>query len=277
MLSKNIKNAGGFKNIKYRKYGPLMKTTYKSKKAPALTVKAVESIATKVVHNQIENKTACAITTAPRNVNAYVYNTLMGVVSCIPTDNISQSTGQSGRIANTIRTRYLNCKLVFFPNPFNATDNAVPKPQEVLLFFGKIKGQKSITPITADFQKLWQNGNSSVQPYSDLRDLTQLVNKDYWIVYKIFRFKIGFAAYGGTGSTAGQQFYESNDFKLNVVKNINLTKWCPKILKFNDTTLSPSNDNLFMWYEAVNADGSAASSTYPMSVSYTFNYFYEDG
>lgn len=236
---------------------------------------AVKQYVNKAIHKNIEDKTAVYVTNI-MNVNAYTFNTLMGVVTCIPSINISQGTGQSNRIGNTIRTRSLNVKFCFYPNPYNATDNAVPKPQEVLLFFGKLKGQKDRVPITSDFQKLWQNGSSSTQPYSDLRDLTQMVNTDYWIVYKIMRFKIGTAAYGGTGSQAGAQFFENNDFKLNAVRTVNLTKFCPKVLKFNDTTLSPSNDNLYMWHTCVNADGSAASSTYPMTMSYSFNYIYED-
>lgn len=257
---------------KYKK-----KSSYPIKKVSPTIKKYVS----RVVHSQIENKHALSVTNSAV-VTAYTFSTTLGVTTCLPTVNISQSLGQSGRIGNTIKTRKLMFNFYLYPLPFADPSNTIPKPQEVLIFLGKVKGQKDRTPITTDFQKLWQNGNSSTQPYSDLRDLTQIVNKDYWIVYKVMRFKIGTASYEGFSTTPlqvpqqAQQYYANNDFKLNVVRRMNITKYCPKTLKFNDTTLSPSNDNLFMWHLCVNSDGSVASSPSPINIGYSFQYEYED-
>lgn len=232
------------------------------------------------IHKNIENKTALAIQNVVPLSNANITPNL-NCQTCIPTINISQGTGQSNRIANVIKTRSLYMKFVLYPSLWNITSNAVPKPQMVLMFFGKVKGQRDRQPTGTDFAKLWQNGSTSIGPYSDLRDLTQYANKDYFTIYKILRFKVGNENITGTGNSANAQYYTNNDFKYNVSRTINLTKYCPKTLKFNDNTLSPTNDNLYMWAYVINADGTitvpSAGSTYePTTLSYTFSYTYED-
>lgn len=230
----------------------------------------------RAIHTQLENKHALIV----QNVitpTAYVFNTTMNCVSCIPSVNILQtSLGQSGRIGNQISTRSLFFNFVLYPRPYDVISNNLPTPQEVLIFIGKVKGTKINTPAIGDFNRLWQNGNTAVGPYSDLRDLTQTYNKDVFQIYKIMRFKLAFSNHEGTGNLPGQQFYANNDFKLNVVRKMNLTKHCPKILKFNDASTIPVNDNLYMWITTVNADGTTASNTQPIQMSYSFHYSYED-
>lgn len=227
------------------------------------------------IHREIEDKNSLLVQNVV-TVSPYSQNTNMVSATCLPTINMSQGVGQSGRIGNTVRTRRLTFSFILYPNPYDILLNSVPKPQDVLIFLGKIKGQKDRQPVASDFTKLWQNGNTSVVPYSDLRDMTAEVNRDYFTVYKIMRFKVCHSSIGGSGSTASNQFFANNDYKYNVIRKMNITKYCPKILKFNDTTLSPVNDNLWIWATCVNADGSSSTNPYPMTMSYSFHYVYED-
>jgi len=259
-----------------KKYFP-KKRAFRKKtmtKKPKVT-KGIKQYVNRAIHRQIEDKRSLLVQNV-NNIRSYVYDTTMGVTTCLPTINIIQGVGQSGRIGNTVHIRSLYFNFCLYPLAYDPVSNPQPKPQEVLIFLGKIKGQRDRTPATSDFQKIWQNGNSSAQPYSDLRDLTQSVNKDYWTIYKMMRFKIGNAVIDASGNNAVAQYYSNNDFNLNVVRRMNITKFVPKILKFNDTTASPTNDNLYMWHTCVNADGSVANNTIPIAISYSFQCAYED-
>lgn len=261
-----------------KKYNKSKKTNYRPKnKAACVDAKTVKSIVKREVHKNIEDKKALYVQNI-LPITSYANLATMQVQTCIPSVNITQSVGQSGRLGCTVRTRSLYFNMYLYPNPYNATSNVNSKPQIVQLFFGKIKGQRDRIPTNLDFSRLWQNGNSSTNPYSDLRDLTQQINNDYWTVYKIFTFKLGLSSYSGTGSNPAYQNFTNNDYKLNHVRKINLTKYCPKVLKFNDATLQPTNDNLYFWIQCINADGTQPVDVnyLPATFGYSSHYVYED-
>lgn len=268
-LSQNIKAAQA-RNKKYNK-----SSTYKNKKAPALTVKFVKDIAKKEVHRQIEDK-HIKLTQANNLLTSYTFNTALTTVSMIPYGAFQQGTGQGDRVGNMIRTKSCIFSFILRPKPYDATSNAIPIPQFVLMFFGKVKNSRPQQPISTDFQKIWQNGDSANGFYSTTSDLLQEVNRDWFTVYKMLKFKVGVSQAAGSGNQAATQFYSNNDFKYIIYKKINLTKYCPKLVKFNDITVQPTNDGLWMWAMCVNADGSVASSTIPMNMDYSINYTYED-
>ena len=264
MLSKNIKKSGGFKNIKYRKYGSLMKTTYKSKKAPALTRQVIRSIAAKEVHKNIENKVA-NITSSSNSIPSYALNNQLLTISCIPYTAIGQGVGQGAKISNEFKIRNLTFNYVLRPAPYSSSTNYLPQPQIIMMFFGKVKNSKPIQPTSADYQYLWQTGNSSNTPYSNTLDLIATLNRDWFTVYKVCIHKVGPNAYdasqSGVGVTPTYQYYQNNDYKFNVVRKLNITKYAPKTLKFNDSTTQPTNDGLWMWAMACNADGSTRNTS----------------
>lgn len=252
------------------------KRTYKKKTAKKVSL-AVKSYVNRTLHTQIENKTSLYIGSIA--VTAYNLNSTMGVLSMIPYASIVQSSTQAGRIGDTIRTRSCYFNFSLSPSPYNVTSNFVPIPQEVLIMFGKVKNSRAQVPISSDFAKLWQDGSTSHAPYSTTLDLLQNVNTDFWTVSKMIRCKVGNSIIGGTGisgSNSATYFYANNDYKLNVCRRVNLTKYCPKIVKFNDTTSQPTNDGLYMWVMSVPADGTTQAQSNPVQMQYTVNYIYED-
>jgi len=229
----------------------------------------------RVMQRRVEVKKA-QVTANPINVTSYFVSNSMNVASMIPYNNITQGTGQSNRIGNRIRTRSCKFSFVISPNSYNATLNNPMLPQEVIIYFGVVKNSKAIEPTSTDFSRLFQNNGSQTAPNGTLLDLTQEFNTDYWTIRKVVRYKVGTANYGGTGSSPNDQSFANNDFKLNIVRTLDLTSICPKQLMFNDTVAQPTNDGLFMWVQCVPANGSQGSSLRPLRMEYCIRYSYED-
>lgn len=260
----------------------MKKRTYKKKTGTKKVSLAVKKYVSRTLHTQIENKTS--LYTGSVAVTAYNFNSTMQVLSMIPYAGIVQSSTQAGRIGCEIRTRSCYFNFSLSPSSYNASSNPFPTPQEVLIMFGKVKNSRAQVPVSADFAKLWQDGSTSHAPFSTTLDLLQNVNTDFWTVYKIIRCKVGYAiannSFGSpptaSGANTAAYFYANNDYKLNVCRRINITKYCPKIVKFNDTTSQPTNDGLYMWVMAVPADGSTQIASNAIQMQYTLNYVYED-
>jgi len=260
--------------LKSRKKSYKKRTNMKTK--VGVSAAAVKQIAKAEVHRNLQNKESLAVSTQ-LNVQSSSWNSALNPISCIPYNNIVPSAGtQQGRIGNQIRTMSCFLNFTIYPNPYSAASNPVPTPQIVIMMLGKVKNSKPQLPIASDFAKLWQDGSSSRAPYGDLRDLLMNVNKDYFTVYKVMKFKVGHELANGTGGSNVNQHFANNDFKYNTTKRMNITKYCPSILKFNDNTIQPTNDGLWLWYWCVAADGFSAVNTAPLSMFVTQQYSYEN-
>jgi len=250
------------------------KRAYK-KRAPKGVTLATKRYVKREIHRNLENKKENTLSTG-NNIAAYNQNTSLFTISCIPYSAIGQSAADGDRIANVIKTRKCMMNLSITPADYNGTTNAVPKPQEVLLFFGKVKNAKPQQPIASDFAKLYQAGSTTSSPQSNLLDLLMPINKDWFTVYKVIKCKVGFAVNNNSGLNVAAAAYANNDYKLNYTRKINLTKYCPKTLIFNDGSNQPTNDGLWMWAMSVNADGSPINSPIPIKCTYSTDFEYED-
>jgi hypothetical protein len=259
------------KPIKSKKYTK-SKYTYRSR----LTAPAVKTMIKSELHRNIENKVQN--TTSVSNVlTSYAVNAGLFVISLVPYANITQGTGQGQRIGNVITTRSIFFNFVLRPASYNSVYNPFPIPQIVLIFFGKVKNSRAQTPISSDFAKLWQTGSTSNAPYSNLLDTIAVLNRDWFTVYKSYQFKVGFSqADAAAGSNPAYEYYQNNDYKFNVTRKLNLTKYMPKKFIFNDATSQPTNDGLYMWAMCVPSDGSTGTAQIPIYMDYNTTYTYED-
>jgi len=259
----------------YRKKAPRAKRVYKKRTAKGVTV-ATKRYVKREIHRNIENKTESGEHNL--TITSHNQNTNMNVTSLIPYANISHGTFQGSKIGNEIRTRKLILRMVITMNPYELAYHTYCKPEIVQIFIGKVKNAKPQFPIAADFQKLFQQGDSSTPPLSNLLDLCLPINKDYFTIYKTMKLKIGYAQSSQPSGAApsGNQYYSNNDYKLNHIITLDVTKYCPKLLKFNDGTLQPTNDGLFMWAQCVPGDGTAGDQARPVNMKLVTEYVYED-
>lgn len=259
-----------------KKRAPLRKFKPKSTKV----TKPIKNYVKKEIARQAENKQADIV--AGYQIGPYsgtFWNTT-GIIPITPYDGfitILQGTGQNNRIGNQVRTRKVILRGVLFPNIFNATSNPSPKPMEIKFFFGHHKISSTILPQSASFNAFYQNGSGSSTFTNNLLDLLKPINKDTWTVKKTFTYKIGYA---DANSSTGVNYISNNDFKLNRKFSIDLTKYCPKVLKWNDNATTPTTNGLFWWIQVVYADGTSTTGSPAINqlaqIQYSLSYIFED-
>lgn len=263
----------GKKAMKPRAY---KKRTYKKKPVVSRTVR---NYVKKEFARQAENK---VVNVEQNNISFgnIVENSTMHIFPMLPYTGyltISPGVGQNQRVGNQVKIRKIMLNYTLNPLAYNASTNPNPQPVEVLMYLGYLKQEKGVLPTAFEFTQFFQSGGTSRAPSGNLSDLVADINTDVWTIKKAWRHKLGNANNAGTGNTAAAQSFANNDFKLNVVRRMNITKYCQKTLRFNDTTNTQSGNNLFFFYQCVAAGGGVFSiSTVPAQINFAVNLYYED-
>jgi len=239
---------------------------------------AVKKYVKRTLHVQLENKSVQI--NAGTGFGNVLQNTTMNAYPMCPLSgfwSIGQGVGSGARIGNQIKTRRCTLSYVLRANQYDAINNPAPIPCEVQLMLGYVKNTPSFAPAAVDINQLFQNGSSSAAPVGNLRDIVSVINTDYWVIKKRWLHKIGYSVSQGTGAQVIPQYYANNDFKLNVVKKMDITKMVPATYQFNDGGISPTSRNLFFMYQAVAASGEILPATrIPITIEYWIDYHYED-
>lgn len=190
--------------------------------------------------------------------------------------NLSQGVSQGQRVGNKVRTVSLIMKGSLNALAYDAIYN--PKPQPVIVKMWVYYAKASPTTLTPPAFDWFQLGGTSAPMTGYLTDLWAPINTDQYTVLKTKIFKIGNSIASGTGNQPGAQSYANNDYKLNALFSFNLTKLCPKIVRYNDNTTQPSSRILLMAIQCVQADGSlpASAAQTPVNLSYMMTYRYSD-
>jgi len=189
---------------------------------------------------------------------------------------IAQGVAQGQRIGNEIKPKQVYLNYVLRPKPYDPVNNAFPEPVEVQMLIGHVKQYPASIPVSTDINQLFQSGSSTAAPIGTLRDIISVINSDYWTIKKRWNHKIGYASITGSGGQNAYQYFANNDFKMNAVKRVNISKMIPNTLKFNDGVIS-SNKNIFLMYYAVASDGRILSSdTLSANLDFWIDFNYED-
>jgi len=240
---------------------------------------AVKKYVKSIVHKEAENKciqlnytTSLYSVTGSTTLNAFPISPYASYMA------ITQGVGQAGRVGNKIRTRKLMFNYVLRPLSYDATINTLPQPMEIQMIFGRTRNSPALLPAAADVQQMFQGSNGVIQPTGTLEDLCLPFNDDYWDIVKVVRHKLGYAESAGTGGSATSQYFSNNDFKMNVIRKLNLTKYIPKLLKYNDATNSPTSKGLFLFINVIPAGGSSpfGPTQLPCRIHSYINFEYED-
>lgn len=198
--------------------------------------------------------------------------------------NIPCGTQDAQRIGNSVRTKRLTFRGMFFPYFHDGTDNIFPKPLEIQLMLVKVKGTALLDdPVTvagAAASSFHEANNSVTGLFGDLKDFVYPENKNLFTVLGTKRFKVGNAAYESTGGSTTDYFAANNDFKYNHLVSWDLTKYVDKKFIWNDIgATEPSNKKLYIFMQAIRADGTVTSSSTGYKAcqcNFRFDYTYTD-
>jgi len=257
------------------------KRTYKRKSYAKKVAKPLKMAIRREIARNVENKQA----------QYYNYDTRLYAPgnANFPNDNIfpvgvdpgslviSQGTGQGQRIGNEIKTKKLVFKGTIVPQAYNATFNAAPMPTQAKIWIFYQKDAPTTVPNPMAGPGFFQNGSVTKGFQNNLVDMWSPVNSDAYRVLATKTVKLGYAGYDGLGAENQFQFYQNNDFKMNVNFSFDLTKHYPQRVKFNDNTTVPTTRGLFCMIQYVLANGFAVPTTaYMLKLQYMLDYQYED-
>lgn len=196
-----------------------------------------------------------------------------------PIMSIQQGSSNGSRVGTQIKTKKLTIKGTLVPTQWNTTTNTNPAPVQVKMWviYDRINPD-TIPQVQSNF---FQSNNANQAFRNDLTDMWAQVNTDRYRVLATKTFKLGFAAYTGTASTAANQLnwqaYTSNDFKLNCNFSFDLTKHYPKFVKFDENGSTPMTRGLYLLVQPVYAAGiPIPNGTYTAAIQWAQNYVYED-
>lgn len=191
-------------------------------------------------------------------------------------------TQDGQRIGNVIKTHKCMLRLNIFPTGYNETTNIAPKPYLVTLWIFRLVGdQWGLRSTAANMitNTMFDNGPLSGGIQNNLTDHIRPYNDSSVRVMRKITFKVGNQDMVGTGSNLGKQYYSNNDYKLNIIKYINVTKYIAKTYTFEDTNLSPTTKKTYFCFTFAPADGSAGALPDPFSpiqVNWHMDYQYKD-
>lgn len=190
--------------------------------------------------------------------------------------SIPQGAGQGQRIGNQIRTKKAWVRGVLHILSYDVATNINPLPTEVRMFIFKDKFNRTGQPSAVALD-LFQTGSTSIGPQNDLVDTILEFNKDRYQIYHEQVLKVGTAAYEGTGAIAAFQNFTNNDFSLNAKFEVDITKFLPTVVQYNDAGTQPMSDSLWMLFIPVQAGGGQfGASQISTSMSWTASYHYTD-
>lgn len=265
------------KSYRKRRTLPYKKRSYRRR---GVSASAVKAIVKKAISRNVENKTVQYFSSGTNIRNSAATDYFSTIIPCTPYGSvldIPQGTGQGNRIGNRIKIKNLVFKGVIYPNQYQATNNTIPQPVQVVLWFFYRRSQPSIIP--SDLFGFFQEGNVTRNFQNDLTDVNGTVNNDSYRLLTKRVFKIGYADY--ETSTAGLQpasmSFANNDFKLNRTFKINLTKYAIKMPKFTDSSQTPTSRGIFCIPQVIAASGGKLPGTQLLAnMSYELSLSYED-
>ena len=236
-----------------------------------------------VIHKQAENKEAdWSAQLQPTAFGGTNFNT-QNIVPVSPYSSylqIGQGTSTTQRVGNKITTRKLMLRFVATPAAYDATNNNTYMPQDVTIYFVKSRDTPVSLTSSSGLGGFFQSSSGSSAPTGNLYDQVKRVNNDAWIVCKKINFKLGWSIQNGQNgaNTNASNYFANNDYKYNVIRTINLTKWCPKTVLYNDNNTTPQSPTLQMIILPSNADGTnyANSAQRQINMFYQLYYEYED-
>lgn len=192
--------------------------------------------------------------------------------------SIPQGTGQGNRISNSINTRKVMLKYILWPTQYDGILNPFPRPVDIRVVIGSYKPDLVDGPLYTSFNNYFQQGNSSTGPLGNLLDMVSDINKNQFQIYSDKVVKLGYSAATGLGSVAVTQYFANNDYKMNIIRKMNITKYVAKTFGFNDSTNDPSSGRaLFIWFMYVNADTTTTNADYKQAnIAIDVDFTYDD-
>lgn len=201
----------------------------------------------------VQNYTLPAAITGPTSatsVNPYCVNLL---------PEISQGTGNSGRIGNQISIVKNTIKGYINLLPYDATTNLGLAPVAVKIYIFSVKNFTQFTGDMgyANWTQFFRVNNSDTGFYGSMLDMLQTVNTDLYTLHttRTFQLSNNYVQVGSAAVIRSPSGVVSQKFSIDLTKYV-------KALKYDDnSSLRPTNKSLCMAVQVCSANGVTNSYT----------------
>lgn len=257
----------------------------KGAKKPELsdqTMKVIDKTVKKEVKDALKTEMEVKVATFGKTdtgISVYNSGTCFQVLSPYSAfTTILQGLGQGNRIGNKIRIKKCMFNYTLNPLPYNDVTNIEPMPALVKLWIFWDKINPTIPAATSGaLPGFFQDGSSSSVPSSSSFDLTRVVNSDSYVLLTSKVHKVGFEAFVGTpGGVLAEGYRANNDFNLFINGSIDITKYMPKTIDWNDNATNPSSRAIQLMIEAMPYDTSSGAGEFPVNLEYTITTEFTD-
>lgn len=186
---------------------------------------------------------------------------------------VSQGQGQAGRVGNEIKpVRCVISGVLRINTSFDTTINYNACPLHITLWLVKIN--KHLVDSVSNLDALcdptggsfFQFGSSSTGFDGTTIDLLKEPNRDVITVLKKRTFKLGLnqvmSGFAVNSPNNVQNQYNNNDYPLSQMFKMDITKVYPKLLRFNDTSDTPTNNRkLYLFFTCQRIDGNLPTTS----------------
>lgn len=271
------------------------KVTKSTRKGPYVKAKSqkkfVAKIAKQVMSRMSENKQVVkAFNINPQILQASSVTTVNNIFSITPCSqttaapNIAPGVSSGERVGNKVRTKSVKLNITIFPNQYNATTNTGPCPMYIRMYLVKKRLNPNTMPTVTQlcdttFGDFFRYGDLTTGFTGSLVDMNMYVNEEKYIYLKHFDFKLGYSSNNGTGAGTQPtyQYFNNNDFKLSFVKSINVTKYCPKQILWDNDLQETTTAPVWVIMQGVAANGGILPlSQLPWYINTFTTFEYED-
>jgi len=270
---------------------------YYKKRRTAKSVKGAKGVPSKVVKfvkrslaNATETKRftyseSMTLATFAATVPQFTSQNMLQITPSNQTNadyQIVQGTSQGARIGNSITVQKATLKWVMYPASYNAGSNPTPKALDIRCVIVSLKGVPNGSVTKAQLHDVlvntcFANGASSNGMSNNLFDLVQSWNTDVLTVYADFTLKLGQSTQSGMTGASASMLQGNNDYKLNHIVKLDVTKYLPKKITFNDADSNSTSRQVFVLWHPINFDGTTNISTcFPAGGFVTFDLFFKD-
>lgn len=189
------------------------------------------------------------------------------IVNLLPnaaTLDIAQGSAVNNRSGNRVRIKKVTFRGQIVPHPYDATHNTLPEPQNVKFWFTSNKGDPA-DPATPTVGPWFRASATTSSLTGSVTDPYRQMDHESIRVYKEVLYKVGFSKFGASGDTgivAAEGYYANNDCVGIQRFSFDVTKFCPKEIVWDDTTVAPLSRQLSCVIQATNAmSGTAMGAT----------------
>lgn len=184
------------------------------------------------------------------------------------------STNEDGRLGNQFKVVKGQLKMCINLKNYDATTNPYPVPVWVKIWIIRdmVTQSQQATLPSGIYNNFFRAGATTYSFGGTPLDIVSETNKEFFRVLSTRTFKLGTSYPGNNG---GANWYSDNSPMCKYL-TINWGKWCKKQIKCSDGSSYPTNHNLYIVFQAVNADGTSCSGKTMVEWHYTNLMQFED-